>query len=297
MLSKIFNALIVLPCSRLPLSFLYAVASVFVFVVYHIFGYRKSVVFNNLQKSFPKKSMQEISAIADEFYDYFGRLMAEGIKGMTISERELLARYKVVNPELVNNFYDQGKSVILVSGHYNNWEFMVQSLNLQFKHQGVGVGKPITNKGFGGMMDNARMRFGMELWDHTNTRQNFKNAIENKRLITCMLLADQSPSNTKKSFWMKFLNQNTPTIFGPEYLAVKYNVPVVFYEVAKIKNGYFEITLTPVSLHPQKEEYGDITYRHNKMLEAVINRNPSEWLWSHKRWKHAKDARNHTIRE
>ena len=279
------------------MGILFAIAEFFVFVLYGIFGYRKDVVISNLKSSFPEKSDAEISKIARAFYTHFGHILAEGIKGFTISKEELLTRYRFTNPELVEEMYQQKRSVILVSGHQNNWEFLVQSLNLQFSHQGVGVGKPITNAGFGTLMFNSRTRFGMKIWDFKKVKHIFKEAMEAKELFACMLLADQSPSNHKNSFWMNFLNQGTPKLFGPEYLAKKYNVPIFYFEVLKVKRGFYEATLVPVSYNPETETYGDITFKHNKLLEDSIRKNPSQWLWSHKKWKHAKHATDFEVRE
>jgi KDO2-lipid IV(A) lauroyltransferase len=114
--------------------------------------------------------------------------------------------------------------------------------------------------------------------------------IDEKKLFACMLLSDQSPSNYRQSYWMKFLNQDTPVLYGPEYFAKKYDLPIFYYEVAKRKPGYYEVTLIPVSVDSKNTAYGEITYKHNKLLEETIIKNPSQWLWSHKRWKHSLNA-------
>jgi KDO2-lipid IV(A) lauroyltransferase len=296
MLAKILYYILILPASLLPMSFLYGFSKVFLLLVYNIFGYRKEVVYTNLRNAFPEKSESEIKLIAKKFYRHFGQISAEGIKGFTISKKNLLSRYKVTNPEIVEQFYKEGKSVLLVSGHYGNWEFMVQSLNLHFSHQGTGVGKPITSDGFGRIMNKSRIRFGMEIWDHSNVRQEIKTHLENKTPFCCMLLADQSTSNTDRSFWIRFLNQDTPVLFGPEKLAQTHDLPIIYYDVVKVKPGYYELTLKLVSLYPKEEAYGDITFKHNKMLEELIMNKPEYWLWSHKRWKHSAQSEKYEVR-
>lgn len=296
MLVRLFFFGFVWPISLLPFWFLYGAGSVFVFIAYGIFGYRKDVIFRNLKHSFPEKSDAEIESIAKAFYKHFGQLFAEGMKGFSISEKEILKRFKVTNPEILSGHYQRGKSVILVSGHQNNWEYFVQSLDLHFKHKGIGVGKDISSDGFGYMMNYARNRFGMTVWDMKNAKSHFKNALKKGEVFVCMLLADQSPSNHKKAFWMRFLNQDTATIFGPEYFAVKHDLPVYYYEVLKVKRGYYEATLMQVSINPKEEAYGDITYKHNKLLEESIKKQPAYWLWSHKRWKHSHHASHFDVR-
>lgn len=296
MISKVLYYILIWPGSLLPMPMLYGLSRIFLLVVYNIFGYRKKVVYNNLENAFPEKSQEEIKKIAKRFYRHFGEISAEGVKAFSISKKNLMNRYKVVNPKLIEDFYKQGRSVLLVSGHYGNWEFMVQSLNVQFSHQGAGVGKPITKDGFEEIMNKTRSRFGMEIWNHTNVREEISTHLMKEKLFACMLLADQSTSNTDRSYWMRFLNQDTPVLFGPEKLAITYDLPVVYYDVIKIKPGFYEIHLKLVSLHPKEEAYGDITFRHNKMLEETINAKPEYWLWSHKRWKHSYHAEKYTVR-
>ena len=296
MLARVLYYILIFPVSLLPMPFLYGLSRVFLFLVYTIFGYRKKVVLNNLKNSFPDKSETELKQITRRFYRHFGQITAEGVKAFSISEKNLRQRYKVTNPEIVEQLYQEGRSVLLVSGHYGNWEFMVQSLNLQFSHQGAGVGKPMTHSGFGAIMNKSRSRFGMEIWDHSNVREEIKKHLDNKSLFCCMLLADQSPSNTDRSFWMRFLNHDTATLFGPEKLAQTHNLPVIYYDVKKVKPGFYELTLKPVSLHPKEEAYGDITYKHNKMLEQLIEEKPEYWLWSHKRWKHSANSHRYKVR-
>ncbi len=288
--------ILILPLSLLPMSFLYGLSRVFLLIVYNIFNYRKEVVSENLRNAFPDKGEDELKSLAKKFYLHFGQIAAEGVKGFSISEKHLRERYKVVNPEVLEELYAQGKSVLLVSGHYGNWEFMVQSLNLQFSHQGAGVGKPITSNGFAHIVNKARTRFGMEIWDHLNVRGEIQSHLDQNKLFCCMLLADQSTSNTDKSYWMRFLNQDTPVLFGPEKLAKTYDLPVVYYDVEKVKPGYYELTLKPVSFNPKAEAYGDITYKHNKLLEDYIVKKPEFWLWSHKRWKHSGHSERYEVR-
>lgn len=197
-----------------------------------------------------------------------------------------MKRYHCKNPELINKCYEEGTSVILISGHYNNWEYMVLSLDMQFKHFGIGVGKPLSNKGFGKVLTQFRTRYGTEVIDAKNVREKFESYEKEQHLSAYMMLNDQSPGNSKKCYWTEFLNQETGVIYGPEYYAKKYNYPVFFYGVEKVKRGYYEFEIYPVSENPQQEEYGAIIEKSTKMLENLILRKLEYWLWSHKKWKH-----------
>lgn len=276
----------------LDLFFYYLVVPIGYVVIFTIINYRKKVILGNIQRSFPHKTAKEHQAIRAQFQWHFLDLMVEGIIMLYLPKKELLKRFRFKNPEVINTYYDQNRSVLLVGGHYNNWEYLVSSLDLQFKMQGCGVGKPISNKGFGNMMNSRRTRFGMEVWDQYNVRQKMEQYHKEQKPFCCLLLADQSVNKIENAYWMEFLNQRTPCIFGPEYLSKKYELPLVYFHTQKVKRGHYEAELFLVNDAKVTEtSYGDMSFKHNKMLEADINKQPAYWLWSHKRWKHG----NHEI--
>lgn len=240
-------------------------------------------MWNNLKKSFPEKSDLELKIIQRKFYRHFTDLLAEGIKNLSIAEKELRKRIQVENPEVMNNLYTAGKSVLLVSGHYNNWEFIITGQSLLFPHQAVGIGKPLTSKFWDKKLNELRARFGMRIINHTNVNSCLKEW-ENERLAI-LTLSDQSPGDSKKSFWTTFLNQPTAVLFGAELLANQYDMAVVFFHLKKIKRGHYALQLELITDTPREEEYGYITNVHTQKLEQIINHKPQYWLWSHKRWK------------
>jgi len=217
-----------------------------------------------------------------KFYRHFSDLLVEGIKNLSISETSLRNRLKVKNPELMQQLFSNGKSVILVSGHYNNWEWLITSQSLLFPHKALGIGMPMTSKFWDKKINDRRQRFGMQVI-HSG---NFKQEIEKKREpVAILTLADQSPGDSRKSYWMSFLNQQTAVLYGPEYMAIKYNMAVVGFVIRKIKRGSYEMELKLLSEEPRKTKWGEITEMHVRMLEEEILKKPEYWVWSHKRWK------------
>jgi KDO2-lipid IV(A) lauroyltransferase len=280
--------LVLIPISAMPMPILYGMSRFFLLFAYNVFGYRKHVVTRNLRLAFPQKSKEEIRLIRKRFYRHFADILAEGVKGYSISKKHLIRRFSFTNPEILNKHYEAGKSVLLVGGHYNNWEFLVLSLDLHFKHQGTGVGQVISNEGFAKMMERVRARYGMQVWNSKNVREKIVEYQKDNKPFVCLLLADQSPHNPEKSYWVNFLNRDTAVIFGPEYLSKKYDLPVYYYTVSKEKRGVYKATLVPITDNPRGEVEGAITERHVALLEEEINAEPAYWLWSHKRWKHSR---------
>lgn len=283
MISKLAYYIFVIPLSYLPLRLIYLLTD-FLFLVLILFiPYRRKVVRQNLERSFPDKSLAEIKKIERKFYRHFTDILAEGIKNLTISQRELSKRLIVKNPEVMNQLYDQNKSVLLVSGHYNNWEWLITTQNSLFKHQAMGIGMPLTSKFWDKKINERRSRFGMKVIH----AKNFKEAIANEKNnpIAILTLSDQSPGDSRKSYWMNFLNQETAVLFGAEQMAHEYNFAVVFFKMVKVKRGYYQMELNLISSDPKTMNWGEITEAHAHLLENTINDKPEFWIWSHKRWK------------
>jgi KDO2-lipid IV(A) lauroyltransferase len=262
----------------MPLSFTYVVLSVL-----RLVPYRKKVILENIKNSFPNNTPQENSEIIKQFYKYFSRLLAESIYNLNVSKNNLAKRMVVNNPEIMDELYAKNRNVILVSAHYNNWEFLVTAQNFLFKHQAIGIGMPMTNKFWDKKINSQRERFGM----HVVHAKNYKDKLKEyaKTPTATLVLGDQNPSKPYNSFWTTFLNQNTPFTFGAEIMANQTDSAVVYVNIKHVKNGYYELELDLISEIPSIESYGTITEKYVNILQKNIRNNPQFWLWSHKRWK------------
>lgn len=283
-LSYILYYLVIIPISLLPFPVLYGLSNVLYFFLYHVFGYRKKVVLTNLRNSFPEKNEVEIRKIAGLFYRHLCDVIVESLKSFTISQDEILQRMVLTNPELLNGYFDRGKSIILSGGHYNNWEWIAVGLDQQMKHQTVAIYKTLTNKFFDEKMRNTRSRYGLKMISTKKVKSFLE---ESKDQLTATIFAnDQSPRKTDNNFWMKFLNQDTAVPFGAEKFAKDYNYPVLFGSINKVKRGFYTITFEVVENDPVNSPHGYISEKTTKLLEEQIIKEPQYWLWTHRRWKH-----------
>lgn len=287
-MSQIIYYFIIKPLSLLPLAVLYYLSDFIFLLIYHLIGYRKKVVFANLQNSFPQKDSTEIAAIAKKFYHHLCDLIIESVKLFSISEEEGLKRFKVINPEIPDKYFDQGKSLIGVGGHYNNWEMLAALLNPPLKHQVVGIYTKLTSPFFEKKMSRSRTKFGLELLPKRKVKSFFA---KNKDRPTIIVFGiDQSPSSSsKKVYWTDFLNQDTAVMFGAEKFAREYDYPVLFTSINKVRRGYYELVFEILEENPTETEYGSIIERGTKRLEKQILEKPEFWLWTHKRWKRKKE--------
>ena len=283
MLARIGYYIFVLPLSHLPLGILYLFTDFLYLILVTTGVYRKSTIEENIQRSFPNLSPKERNKIKRKFYLHFTDLLAEGIKNLSISEKELKKRFKVVNPELMQELYDRKRNVLLVSGHYNNWEWLITAQNFLFPHKAIGIGMPLSSKFWDKQINSRRERYGMKVVNAKNYKQELNSNPETLKAV--LVLSDQSPGDALKSYWMDFLNQSTPVLFGAEMMAHKLDYSVVFFATRKVKRGYYKMELSLVAEKPSNTVWGQITESHTKKLEKEIIDQPAYWLWSHKRWK------------
>ncbi|MBD3638531.1 MAG: lysophospholipid acyltransferase family protein [Crocinitomicaceae bacterium] len=283
MLDRFLYYCVTLPWSYMPLWMIYRVSDVFYVVIRYIIPYRKEVVRNNIKNSFPDKSEEERKRIAKQFYRYFSNLFAESVKNLTISEKKLKKRLVVRNPEVMSQLYEEKRNVLLLSSHYNNWEFLINGQSLLFDYQAVGIGMPLSNKFWDKKLNDRRERFGMKVVNSGNYKEVL--AEYGDTLTATLILNDQSPGKDENCYWTQFLGQETAFYFGAEIIANQTNSAVVNAIIHKVKRGYYEIELQLISRDPQNEPYGNITETYVRQLESIIKEAPEFWLWSHKRWK------------
>jgi KDO2-lipid IV(A) lauroyltransferase len=284
--SRILYYIVIIPISLLPFPLLYGLSDFLFFLFYYVLGYRKKIVLGNIERSFPEKSAAEHRAIAREFYRHFCDLILESIKTFTISEKEVAKRVICKTPEIINKYYDEGRSVIIAGGHFNNWEIFAVGVDALIKHKAVGIYKPLSNKYFDDKIRKTRSKYGLYMIATKIVKKVFDE--EKNNLIATIFAIDQSPSNANNCYWMNFLNQETGVLFGVEKYAKEYDFPVLYGRINKEKRGHYSFEFFPTFDHPRETGYGEITEKVTKMLEQDIQALPQFWLWTHRRWKHKK---------
>lgn len=271
--------------SLLPFFAIYAFARFVYFFLYYIFGYRKEVVFNNLRNSFPEKTDQEIQRIAKKFYMHFCSTFLESIKLLSASGKTMKKRFKVLNPEMINKYYDEGQSLILYAAHFGNWEWMtLMPLYSNFKFM------PFYQKQSSGYFDRLmvinRQRFGSVC---VESQSGFKSLVMHARKeikTLTYVIGDQSPMSKSTKHWTTFLNQETAFLVGADRMAKKVGQKIVFANITQPKRGHYELEFVDI---PMDDEKVDPVTKYSQLLEENIKRQPELWLWSHKRWKLKKE--------
>lgn len=270
----------------LPMGVLYGLSGFLFLTLYKLGGYRKDVVMGNISRSFPEKSEQEHKAIASKFYRHFCDLIVESVKAFSISEAEIRRRVQAVDNPLLKEYFENGQNVLLVSGHFGNWELFASAAAFQTPYKLVGIYKKLKDPFFDQKARESRGKFGCELVSSKEVTKAFEGYIEP---VAVAFLMDQAPVSSTRAWWMEFLNQDTAVLFGTERYAKKYDLPVLYGRITKVKRGHYLTTFDLVCDKPNELPKGEITERMTRMLEADIRKAPEYWLWTHKRWKRRRD--------
>ena len=282
-MNRLLYSLIVFPFSLLPLTFLMLLRPILYVSLNHVVGYRKKVVLMNLTRSFPHDNPAQIKEKSKAFYWHLSTVFIEAVKNLSFSADALRTRIAFTNPSLIHELHAKGKNILLVGGHYGNWEWLITSLGIHFPTNVFGLGMPLSASFWQQKLTERRERFGLKVIHSKNYREHILK--ETNQPFILLMLADQSPGDSSKSYWMQFLNQPTAIPFGTEALANETDAAVVFLNLSITSPGFYSLTFELLSETPKTLTFGELTEAYTKRLETAIHSNPSLWMWSHKRWK------------
>ncbi len=269
--------------SILPFRLLYIFSDILYVIIYSLFSYRKKVVVDNLKRSFPEKSDIEILQLTKKFYHYFCDLILETLKTLTISKSQLKRHVAFDNTALFKKYVEEHKSVIIVMGHWGNWELAGARFGIEGLHSLYVIYHPLSNRFFEKLIYHMRTRLGNNLYPMKDALRGMIN--DRDKLTATAFIADQSPS-LKGAHWLTFMNQDTPVFMGTEKIARKMNYPVIYVSVKRIQRGFYSIDYELLTDNPKSEPEYTITAKHTERLEKDIFAQPEIWLWTHRRWKH-----------
>ncbi|KAF0200097.1 MAG: Lauroyl/myristoyl [Bacteroidetes bacterium] len=281
MLSSIIFGLTRL-AGHLPVELLFFKARILQVFAEKVLRYRFGVITQNLSKAFPEKDYKEIKTLTHRFYKHFFGVFTEVIKSQGIGHKEARKRFKVENPELINDFHKRGVNVIAMGGHWGNWEWLIMA-PLFFDFSIYTLYKPLSSKVTENLMGRIRKRFGLKLLPMQQAGRFILSKKDYPALY--FFIGDQSPSHKDPEYCFDFLNQPSFFFAGGAKLAVLTNSAVVYQSIRKIKPGYYSVSYVPVSRPGDGMSDKDILREYVRLLEADIRLQPAHWLWSHKRWK------------
>jgi Kdo2-lipid IVA lauroyltransferase/acyltransferase len=277
--------------SLMPWFIMYGLSDLLAYLTYYVFGYRKQVVMGNLAIAFPEKSEAERKKIAKQFYHNFLDTLVEMVKMISASEEQFEKRFlpKEEMLEKLRTFVKMGRNVQIHAMHNFNWEIVNLGVSKTIGIPFLGVYMPISNKHLEKIFRKMRSRYGTILVPAIEFKKNFQKFEEEsiKENYSIALVADQSPGSPLNAWWVNFFNKPTPFVTGPEKAARQRSLPVVFANFYKIKRGVYTFDVEVFTDNAAFSKEGELTLAYVKYVEECIRQRPDNYLWSHRRWKHA----------
>ena len=275
-----------LALAALPLSVLHLLAEGMYFLLAYVVRYRWRVVTENLRNSFPEKGEAEIERIGKAFYRHFAQVMVETIKLAHMSKEELRRRVLLRNPEVMERHFQAGRTVLGLSSHAGNWEWVLTSGAAWLSAHADGVYKPLNNPFFEDFLYRLRTRTGAGLIPMRDTLRDMVQRRGEVRVVS--MLSDQSAGPEDRPYWTTFMNQESGFYTSADRLATRFKCPVVYVALRRLSRGQYEMELTELydGDSPLPADQFPITDAFVKRLEQDIHRAPEQYLWTHRRWKH-----------
>ncbi|MDL2243252.1 lysophospholipid acyltransferase family protein [Bacteroidales bacterium OttesenSCG-928-J19] len=276
--------------SYLPFRVSYFLSSLTYYPIYYLIRYRRKVTRGNLIKAFPEKDIKEIVKIEKRFYRFFSDMFAETCKFATISPKEIKKRMRFTNIEEVSREMEAGKSLTIFMGHYACWEW-VTSLPLWLDSRFVSgqIYKRLSNWAVDKLMLTNRERFGATSVEMKQTMRWTHEQLNNKTVSIMGYIADQSPRKNNTEHFLNFMHQYVPTYVGAEKITKRYGFGAYFLEIKRVKRGYYEATFVRLHDDPQSLPDYELTDLYYNKLEELISSHPEYYLWTHKRFRYAKN--------
>ncbi len=272
--------------SLLPHKILYFLSDILKFLFQYVIKYRLKVVKKNLTIAFPELSIKKQKEIISNFYKHLTDIFIEMIKSISLTKNQAIKRYDFKNLDLLREHKKNNKSIILLLGHYSSWEGML-TIGNHLDFPSYAIYTPLTNKYFNKLIFKSRQRHNSMAIDRYQIIEVIKENLNSNKIGIYGFAMDQSPNPRKTTYWRSFMGKDTPVFNGAEIISKKYDLPVVYASISRKNRGYYEIIIKNLTDNPKQTEKNYITDKFFEILENQIKADPSQYLWSHNRYKYS----------
>jgi KDO2-lipid IV(A) lauroyltransferase len=262
---------------------LYAFSGFVYFLAYYIVRHRHQVIVDQLARVFPTKTAAERNAIHRRYLKNFCDVLVEVLKSVSMSPEDMVAHVQIRNIDEARKYLDAGKSVMLVTSHLCNWEWLLQGVALQLGYPLDAAYKPLHDKWAERLMLGVRSRFGARLIPAKELLADF---LRRRGVVRALAMnADQAPVSTDKRYWTQFLGLDTAFYIGAEQIARATRLPLMYVSMRRVRRGYYEGMLHVLWDGREAVEPNGITERYARTCEVDVLNSPADWLWSYRRWR------------
>lgn len=269
--------------SRLPMRVLYLLSSLLFLIAYYVIRHRRHVITEQIARVFPEADQAERRRIHRQFLRNFCDVAFEVLKSATISADEMSARVRILNPEVAREYLAAGRSVLLVTSHLCNWEWLLHGFALQLGYPLDAAYKPLHDAWAERLMLQIRSRFGARLVPAKDLLLDY---LRRQGVVRALAMnADQAPVSTDRRHWTRFLGQETAFYMGAEQISRGTRLPVIYVVMRRVRRGWYEVEMRTLWDGRESIEPGTLTERYARACEKDVLASPADWLWSYRRWR------------
>ena len=269
--------------SRIPFAALYAFAGFLYFLAYYVVRHRRHVIVEQLEKVYPEASVAQRVAIHKQFLRNYCDVLIEVLKSVSMSEADMCRRMRVTNLEVARQYLDAGQSIMFVTSHLGNWEWLLHGVTLQLGYPVDAAYKPLHEAWAERLMLGVRSRFGARL---VPAKELLADILRRRGITRALgVNADQAPISTDQRYWTKFLGQDTAFYVGAEQIARATRLPMLYARVRRVQRSCYEVEFRQLWDGREAIEPNQMTERYARAYEADVLASPADWLWSYRRWR------------
>jgi KDO2-lipid IV(A) lauroyltransferase len=269
--------------SRLPWAALYAFSAFLYFLAYYVVRHRRHVIREQLEKVFPNSTAADREAIHKQFLRNFCDVAVEVLKSVSMTQAQMRRRMYVTNGDLPRQYLVQGQSIMFMTSHLGNWEWLLHGVTLQLGYPVDAAYKPLHDQWAERLMHKVRSRFGARLVPAKELLADF---FRRRGVVRAVgMNADQAPVSTDQRYWTQFLGQDTAFYIGGEQIARAMRLPVLYAHVRRVRRSHYEVEFRPLWDGKEPLAPNALTERYARACELDVLKSPADWLWSYRRWR------------
>ncbi len=248
---------------------------------------RREIAADNIRRALGEEVTEaEIGALVKQVFENIGRTAVEVFRFPLLSQKEILARVDFATPDIFDEALAEGKGAILLSAHYGNWELFGAWVAALGQPIDVVV-KPQRNTSADAFYNTLRRANGVGIIPTRKASREIIRSLRRNRLVA--ILADQYAGNDGVP--VEFFGRQTATHRGPAAIALKLGCPILHGVLIRQDDGRHQaLAGGPLPIESTGSLDDDIlavTQAYTRVLEGYIRRQPGQWLWTHRRWKHS----------
>jgi Kdo2-lipid IVA lauroyltransferase/acyltransferase len=272
--------------SRVPLCLLYALARSVYVLAFYMTRYRRHVIEPQIDRVFPALDVAARRQIHRQFIRNYCDVMVEILKSFTMTAKSLRARVRIRNVDVARRYLDAGQSVMLVTSHLCNWEWLLQGVTLQLSFPVDAAYKPLPDQSGERLMFDMRSRFGATL---IPAKDLLAEVLRRRSIVRAIAVnADQAPAASERHQWLSFLGRDTAFYVGAEQIARAVRLPMIYLSMRRVRRGHYDVQLRELWDGRELTTSGALTARYASACELDVLASPADWLWTYRRWRFPK---------